>query len=219
MRLSVMVENGKKELFLKRSLVITEPSEIILKSATVYWDFNNIDNDLEDFITVDGSRVEFEHGYWTFDDLDSKLEEEGITLVKERVTGKCVVTVDDATYFKALGSLLGLDSYTNMDAGTSLTSHNKVDINRGFKSLDIKCNIVDKQKNIDSDGGYSEVISSLPIPTDRTLKGSLSHYNDINSKVKINKGTYNFLEFKAMSNIDRYAGNVLLEMYISPTMK
>ena len=219
MRLSVMVENGKKELFLKRSLVITEPSEIILKSATVYWDFNNIDNDLEDFITVDGSRVEFEHGYWTFDDLDSKLEEEGITLVKERVTGKCVVTVDDATYFKALGSLLGLDSYTNMDAGTSLTSHNKVDINRGFKSLDIKCNIVDKQKNIDSDGGYSEVISSLPIPTDRTLKGSLSHYNDINSKVKINKGTYNFLEFKALSNIDRYAGDVLLEMYISPTMK
>ena len=219
MRLSVMVENGKKELFLKRSLVITEPSEIILKSATVYWDFNNIDNDLEDFITVDGSRVEFEHGYWTFDDLDSKLEEEGITLVKERVTGKCVVTVDDATYFKALGSLLGLDSYTNMDAGTSLTSHNKVDINRGFKSLDIKCNIVDKQKNIDSSGGYSDVIASLPIPTDRTLKGSLSHYNDINSKVKINKGTYNFLEFKALSNIDRYAGDVLLEMYISPTMK
>ena len=219
MRLSVMVENGKKELFLKTSLVITETSEIILKSATVYWDFNNIDNDLEDFITVDGSRVEFEHGYWTFDDLDSKLEEEGITLVKERVTGKCVVSVDDATYFKALGSLLGLDSYTNMDAGTSLTSHNKVDINRGFKSLDIKCNIVDKQKNIDSDGGYSEVISSLPIPTDRTLKGSLSHYNDINSKVKINKGTYNFLEFKALSNIDRYAGDVLLEMYISPTMK
>ena len=219
MRLSVMVENGKKELFLKRSLVITEPSEIILKSATVYWDFNNIDNDLEDFITVDGSRVEFEHGYWTFDDLETKLKEEGVTIVKERVTGKCVVSVDDATYFKSLGVLLGLDSFTNMDAGANLTSHNKVDINRGFKSLDIKCNIVDKQKNIDSDGGYSEVISSLPIPTDRTLKGSLSHYNDINSKVKINKGTYNFLEFKALSNIDRYAGDVLLEMYISPITK
>ena len=87
MRLSVMVENGKKELFLKTSLVISEPSEIVLKSATVYWDYNNIDNDLEDFITVDGNRVEFEHGYWTFDDLETKLKEEGVTIVKERVTG------------------------------------------------------------------------------------------------------------------------------------
>ena len=83
MRLSVLVENGKKELFLKTSLVISEPSEIILKSATVYWDYNNIDNDLEDFITVDGNRVEFKHGYWTFDDLETKLKEEGVTVANE----------------------------------------------------------------------------------------------------------------------------------------
>ena len=83
MRLSVLVENGKKELFLKTSLVISEPSEIILKSATIYWDFNNIDNDLEDFITVDGNRVEFKHGYWTFDDLETKLKEEGVTVANE----------------------------------------------------------------------------------------------------------------------------------------
>ena len=216
MRLSVLVENGKKELFLKTSLVISEPSEITLKSATIYWDYNNIDNDLEDFITVDGTRVGFEHGYWTFDDLETKLKKEGVTLVKERVTGKCMLSVNDVTYFKTLGVLLGLNDYTNMDAGANMMSHGKVDINRGFKSLDIKCNVVDKQKNIDSDGGYSDVIASLPIPTDRTLKGSLSHYSDINSKVKLNRGTYNLLEFDALSNISRYAGDVLLEMYISP---
>ena len=216
MRLSVMVTSGKKELYLKTPLVITTPSEIVLKSATVFWDYNNIDNDLEDFITVDGSRVEFEHGYWTFDDLETKLKKEGVTLVKERVTGKCTLSVNDITYFKTLGVLLGLNDYTNMDAGSTMTSHSKVDINRGFKSLDIKCNIVDKSKNIDSSGGYSDVIASLPIPTDRTLKGSLSHYNDINSRVKLNRGTYNFLEFEAFSNISRYAGDVLLEMYISP---
>ena len=215
MRLSVMVTSGKKELYLKNPLAITTPSEIVLKSATVFWDYNNIDNDLEDFITVDGSRVEFKHGYWTFDDLETKLKKEGVTLVKERVTGKCVLSVNDVTYFKTLGVLLGLDDYTNMSAGSTITSHSKVDINRGFKSLDIKCNIVDKSKNIDSSGGYSDVIASLPIPTDRTLKGSLSHYSDINSKVKLNRGTYNFLEFNAFSNVGRYAGDVLLEMYIS----
>ena len=216
MRLSVMVTSGKKELYLKTPLVITTPSEIILKSATVFWDFNNIDNDVEDFISVDGTRVEFEHGYWTFDDLETKLKKEGVTLVKERVTGKCSLSVNDTTYFKTLGVLLGLNDYTNMDAGSTMMSHSKVDINRGFKSLDIKCNIVDKSKNIDSSGGYSDVIACLPIPTDRTLKGSLSHYSDINSKVKLNRGTYNFLEFNALSNISRYAGDVLLEMYISP---
>ena len=211
-----MVTSGKKELYLKTPLVITTPSEIILKSATVFWDFNNIDNAVEDFISVDGTRVEFEHGYWTFDDLETKLKKEGVTLVKERVTGKCSLSVNDSTYFKTLGVLLGLNDYTNMDAGSNMMSHGKVDINRGLKSLDIKCNIVDKSKNIDSSGGYSDVIASLPIPTDRTLKGSLSHYSDINSKVKLNRGTYNFLEFNALSNISRYAGDVLLEMYISP---
>ena len=216
MRLSVMVTSGKKELYLKNPLVITAPSEIVLKSATVFWDYNNIDNDLEDFITVDGTRVGFEHGYWTFDDLETKLKKEGVTLVKERVTGKCMLSVNDVTYFKTLGVLLGLNDYTNMDAGANMMSHGKVDINRGFKSLDIKCNIVDKTKNIDSSGGYSDIIASLPIPTDRTLKGSLSHYSDINSKVKLNRGTYNLLEFDALSNISRYAGDVLLEMYISP---
>ena len=216
MRLSVMVASGKKELYLKNPLVITVPSEIVLKSATVFWDYNNIDNNLEDFITVDGTRVEFEHGYWTFDDLETKLKKEGVTLVKERVTGKCVLSANDVTYFKTLGVLLGLNDYANMSAGSTMTSHSKVDINRGFKSLDIKCNIVDKSKNIDNSGEYSDVIASLPIPTDRTLKGSLSHYNDINSKVKLNRGTYNFLEFNAFSNVGRYAGDVLLEMYISP---
>ena len=91
-----------------------------------------------------------------------------------------------------------------------------VDVNRGFRSLDIKCNIVDKSKNINDKGEYSNVIASLPIPTDKTLKGTLTHYNDIDSKVSINRGTYNFLEFEAFSNIERYAGDIFLELYVTP---
>ena len=219
MRLSVMVTSGKKDLYLKSPLVLTTPSEITLKSATVFWDYNNIDSNVEDYITVDGTRVGFEHGYWTFDDLESKLKKEGITLAKERVTGKCKVSVNDKTFFKSLGVLLGLNDFSNMDAGSNMMSHGKVNINRGLKSLDVKCNIVDKSENIDSSGGYSDVIASLTIPTDRTLKGSLSYYNDTNSKVKLNRGTYNLLKFDVLSNISKYAGDVLLEMYISPITK
>ena len=121
--------------------MITEPSEITLKSATVYWNYNNIDNNLEDFITVDGNRVEFKHGYWNFEDLETKLKNEGVTIVEECVTGKCVVSVNDGTYFKTLGVLLGLNNYTNMTAGSTITSHNMVDVNRGLRSLNVKCNI------------------------------------------------------------------------------
>ena len=211
-----MVTSGKKELFLKTPLVITEPSEIVLKSATVYWNYNNIDNDKEDFVTVNKERLEFEYGYWSFDDIKLELEKKGVTVVKQRVTGKCIVSVDDITYFKAVGVLLGLENFSNMDAGTTMTSPNMVDINRGLRSLDISRNIVDKSSNINNDGQYSNVIASVPIPTNKTLKGSLSHYSDIGSRVKINRGTYNCLEFKVSSNINRYVGDILLELYIKP---
>ena len=216
MRLTVLVKGGKEELCFKSSLVIERPSEILLKSATVYWNYNNIDNDLENFITVDGKRLDFKHGYWSFDDIKLELEKKGVSITRERVTGKCVVSVDDQTHFEKFGDLLGLDPSTNLAAGTTTITTNTVNINRGLRSLDIKCNIVDKSKNIDQNGQYSDVMASVPIPTDKTLKGSLSHYSDINSKVSINRGAYNFLEFKVSSNIERYVGDVLLELYITP---
>ena len=137
-----------------------------------------------------------------------------MSITRERVSGKCIVSVDDLTYFKTLGVLLGLEDFSNLKAGTTTTSPNMVDINRGLRSLDISCNIVDTTKNIDHKGEYSNVMASVPIPTDKTLKGSLSHYSDINSKVSIDRGTYNFLEFKVSSNIERYVGDVLLELYV-----
>ena len=42
MKLSVLTKDGEGTLYLRDSLVITEPSEIILDSATMYWNYNNI---------------------------------------------------------------------------------------------------------------------------------------------------------------------------------
>ena len=214
-----MVKGGKKELFLKTPLVINEPSEILLKSATVYWNYNNIDNNVENFIVIDKERHTFEHGYWSFDNIKDKLEKEGVHIAKERTTGKCTIRLNGLTYFKTLGVLLGLEDFSNLKAGTTSTSPNMVDINRGLRSLDVSCNVVDKSKNINQNGNYSDVMASIPIPTDKSLKGTLSHYNDINSKVTINKGSYNFLEFNLRSNVagdERSVGDAFLELYITP---
>ena len=53
MKLSVLTKDGEGTLYLRDSLVITEPSEIILDSATMYWNYNNI-NTIE----------QLHHGEW-----------------------------------------------------------------------------------------------------------------------------------------------------------
>ena len=199
---------------LRESLVITKPSEINLKSATVYWNYNNIDNDMENFITVDGARVSLEHGYWNFDNIKEELSENGVDIFEEVPTGTCTVSVDNLTNFEEFGSLLGFDPSTEIPAGSTKSPTSMVNINRGLRRLDIQCSIVDKANNIDIDGQYSDVLASIPIPTDKALKGTLSHYNDINSKVKVNRGTYNSLKFKVFGNVDRYVDDVFLELYI-----
>ena len=85
-----------------------------------------------------------------------------MSITRERVSGKCIVSVDDLTYFKTLGVLLGLEDFSNLKAGTTTTSPNMVDINRGLRSLDISYNIVDTTKNINHKGEYSNVKANVP---------------------------------------------------------
>ena len=215
MRLTVLVEDGREELFLTTPLVLEEPSEILLKSATIYWNYNNINNDVN--VSVGGNHVTFEQGYWTFNAIKSKLEKEGVVVTTQRETGHCKVKIDKLTNLKAIGNLLGFTGSTGLKVGTN-SSHSMVDINQGFRHVNVSCNVVDKSKNIDQNGKYSDIIASIPIPTDKSLKGTLSHHNNINSKVSIDRGTYNFLEFKVSSNVvndTRTIGNVLLELYIT----
>ena len=54
------------------------------------------------------------------------------------------------------------------------------------------------------------MITSLPIATNQTLKGSITHFNNIDSRVSINKGQYNAIEFSVKS-----IGKILLELYIA----
>ena len=50
MNLTVLIKGGEGRIYLENALVIEEPSEILLKSANVYWDYNNVSED----VTVGG---------------------------------------------------------------------------------------------------------------------------------------------------------------------
>ena len=90
-----------------------------------------------------------------------------------------------------------------------------VDINHGLRRVDIQCDIIDKFSNININGQPSDILTSIPIPTDKTLKGSLSYYNNINTSVRISRGTYNSVGFKVFGNNKQYACDVLLELHIN----
>ena len=89
-----------------------------------------------------------------------------------------------------------------------------VDINYGLRRVDIQCDIIDKFSCININGQPSDILTSIPIPTDKTLKGSLCYYNGINTSVRISRGTYNSIGFKVFGNNEQYVCDVLLELHI-----
>ena len=227
MKLTVLTKDGEGTLYFRNSLVITEPSEIILNSATMYWNYNNI-NTSNNSITVNGVKTALEHGYWNFNNLKQKLSDSGVNIVEKTPTGKCKITADNTTNFKNLGLLLGLQKNTELTPTTSpnsvsspspavMISPNMVDINYGLRRVDIQCDIIDKCSNININGQPSDILTSIPIPTDKTLKGSLCYYNGINTSVKISRGTYNSIGFKVFGNNEQYVCDVLLELHIKAT--
>ena len=190
----------------------------------MYWNYNNI-NTSNNSITANGVKVTLEHGYWNFNNLKQKLSDSGVDIVEKTSTGKCKITADNTTNFENLGLLLGLQKNTELTPSVTLNSPspavivspNMVDINHGLRRVDIQCDIIDKFSNININGQPSDILTSIPIPTDKTLKGSLSYYNNINTSVRISRGTYNSVGFKVFGNNNQYACDVLLELHIKAT--
>ena len=89
--------------------------EIFLKSATVYWNYNNVFASQNEAFTYDRRNISIDPGYWTFDMLAKKFKSIGkITLTKTSENGKCVIESDKDTNLKNLGILLGFTKNTSV---------------------------------------------------------------------------------------------------------
>ena len=92
---------------------------------------------------------------------------------------------------------------------------NKVEIKRGLRYVEVSCEIVDRSRVIDPHGKRSSVISTLPVITDGSLKGTVVHYKDIKSKVPISKCSFNVKTFNVRANNEsKFVGSVRLGLYI-----
>ena len=109
-----------------------------------------------------------------------------------------------------MGTILGFNKNQVINTNTKTRSKKEVNINNGLEYIEISCSLVKMQENINSNGKKSDVIIALPITSTQTLKGSARHYFDIVSRVLIDKGVINKIDFKVTKNV----GKVLLDLYI-----
>ena len=85
-----------------------------------------------------------------------------------------------------------------------------MNINNDLEYIEVSCILVKMQENINLNGKKSDVILTLPITSTQTLNGSIQHYVDIDSRVPIDKGVINKIDF----NITKNVGQVFLDLYI-----
>ena len=159
--------------------------------------------------------------------LKKEIESYGsnVTLEANTYDGTCSITSDNTINLKKLGPILGFNKNQVINANTKTTSGKEVDINNGLEYIEITCSLVDMSENINSNGKKSDVISTLPITSTQTLNGSVQHYFDFESRVQIDKGVINKINFKVCTNVciedthsahcvTKNVGKVYLDLYI-----
>jgi hypothetical protein len=196
-----------------------------VKKVSVFWEYFNIKKQTT-LITVktsDGeSDVSIERGYHTIDNIKSVLERHGVTITYFRETAKCQIetTKHNITIEKQLLNMLGFNNrFFNpmiLLKGRSLTGDSKVDFNNGLRFVNIHCNLASKSYNVNPWGKPSDVITSVTVPTDRPLLGSVVSYIDVESRTSIIKGTCSELVFHMTDQDGKPIdiGEVLIEMYL-----
>ena len=171
-------------------------------------------------ILYDNNKKYIRKGYWTFNMIKKEIESYSskagnVSLKENKYNATCTITTDKETNLKSIGPLLGFESDRIISPNPETTSDNKVNINNEPQYIEIRCNLVKLSDNIDSEGKKSDLIITLPITSKQSLFGSAQHYNDIESKVPIDRGVINRIIFTVSgSNEVDFKGKVLLDLYI-----
>lgn len=221
-KLTVFIKGHSATVRLSDSLHVFRQS-VQIRSATVFWDYNNVIAGVNDKFEYGGRVLTVPEGYYAFDELTEEINRvskaEGIvTDVEFRsygTTGKCDATPGGGPMkLVRLGALLGFGEERVLEKDVATMSDGVVNINSDLRYIQIFCDIVDRYKNVDELGFNSRVIASIPIPDER-LKGTAKTYPNIDSRVMLSNGDYREIEFKVRGNNGREEiGDVLLELYI-----
>ncbi len=183
--ITVFITGGTKKLELDEPFLTGHDTTIQLKRATVFWKFRNIttanSNNYFDKVVSDGNeRKTFDDGYWDFELIKKRLEEEKIELEASVHDNKCLLknTNTETIDLKNLGKLLGFNVDTTIPTGQTPEAPHPVDVNLGLRYLTIACDLADTFRNVDINGGVDANIAYLPIPPGTRLNSTVSMYEN-----------------------------------------
>ena len=175
-KINVFIENNKKELHFDNCIVKPAGSVMTLKNASIYWNYKNVIAGKNDHVMRGTTKITFEEGYWTFDMIEEKLEEHSVKLVANRYNNTCKIYSESQNLnLKKFGKLLGFPENEDLNGGTWKTLPSVVEVNKGLRYVNINCNIVNTEGNIDTDGHWSCALAALSTPSDQLLNSRLPH--------------------------------------------
>lgn len=221
-KFTVLVEGNNHIIKLPKSLKLNYGSPFIfVKRSTVFWNYNNVFKGFNDTVVVGKITMVFEPGYWTFSMIQRKIGHPGGSMLSDLVGNHhdltCTVTtptVGEADLGK-FGELIGFTSGTKVDAGTTMKSPGKVEINRGLRYVEVSCDIVDTERNFNRHGDRSSIITTLPVGSKGVVNGTSTQYVDVESKTYLLNGIYDQISFTVQGNNgSENIGSVLMEIYI-----
>ena len=209
MKLTVLLQGSTTEVQLQRSYKTTPCSTITVKSATVYWDFNNVDANRPDntFATND-TQVTLPDGYYTFDTLKEILEDYKAEVKLDNTTLQTtLIPKRGDVELEGIGPLLGFRANQVIPEYTKTVGKHAVNVNFGLRDVKVTCESVNTEKNFGTDGRPSKVIVVLPTTTGGSLKGSVTHYDNVNSTIELSYGHLDNVRFEII--------HILQELYIN----
>ena len=221
-KFTVLIDSYKTVVNLQDSVLTGNYEFVFIKRATVFWEYYNVTGQFNGF-SVNGNNTAMDSGYYTFKGLQELMRGNGgVDLQPISRNGGCYIkpgsgnSVYISTYLSRLLGLTMDDSDVVVSPDTTYVSQRRVNINLGLEYINISCNLVNESSNVHTEGTRSDVVTSLAVTTTQSLFGSVTEYFDIESKVPVNKGSFNQLKFYVTDQDGKPVeiGKILLELYI-----
>ena len=178
-------------------------SFLIAKEATVFWNFKNITNDLDNGkYTVGTTEKTLNPGYWDFQLLKEHLEGNKIEIELNAYDNTCRIQNKNTqkVNLKKLGKLLGFPENHELATNATGTSPEAVDINHGLRYLQVECDFIDEVKN-SWKGEDSTVLAFIPVTPGTRLNSTSYVYEKKGAPRYTKTGIVSKMVFTVKSNV------------------
>ncbi len=144
-----------------------------INNTTLFWNYKNVRQGVNDTITHGGSVITFDKGYWTFDMIQDKFRDNKIALKYNAHNNMCKIYSDKALGLGKCGTLLGFPMSYTVTPKVWRTSLNAVDINLGLRYVTLDCNSINSARNFNRQGKQSQTLFTFPILPNQNLSSAV----------------------------------------------